>query len=327
MRDPQNSITLDGGPHTLWWPTQGSDGILRPNDIPPPQLIREIQPNAKFLITLSNPIHRMYSDYYFLNDDRKVAKHPPSSKSKNKKEQQFVIQSTKSPFQFHERVVHQVSEFYQCIDNILQEKNPSTKGFSSLSNFTTIVSNLLKSHQNSNSTTTSSSSSSSTSSSTLSSSSKKVIGEWFRASQVCAHNRHKFGVAGYGRISIGLYVLYIEKWLEHFKPSQFLIVRLEDYEKNPRNYMTHIFQFLDINIPTDENVWKDILTDHIANQHNYDREEMYIETEEILKEFYHPYNLLLAQLLKNRDFLWNNSDEYPGNFIYFFLYCLFWLLL
>ena len=32
--------------------------------------------------------------------------------------------------------------------------------------------------------------------------------------------RCRFGVGGWGRICIGLYVLFIEKWLEHFTMDQ-----------------------------------------------------------------------------------------------------------
>lgn len=38
-------------------------------------------------------------------------------------------------------------------------------------------------------------------------------------------------------MSIGLYFLFLEKWLEHFKPEQFLILRLEDYDLDPKAYM------------------------------------------------------------------------------------------
>ena len=73
------------------------DGTLSPDDIPPPQIIREMQPNAKFIITLCDPIKRMYSDYNFLGDDLKPVKHGPSS--------------SKSPQQFHERAMQEVSFF------------------------------------------------------------------------------------------------------------------------------------------------------------------------------------------------------------------------
>lgn len=50
-----------------------------------------------------------------------------------------------------------------------------------------------------------------------------VVGRWFRSAQICAHDRHSFAVAGWGRLSVGLYSLYYEKWLEHFEPSQFKV--------------------------------------------------------------------------------------------------------
>ena len=36
---------------------------------------------------------------------------------------------------------------------------------------------------------------------------------------------------------MGLYFLFLEKWLEHFPPERFLIMRLEDYDLDPKAYM------------------------------------------------------------------------------------------
>jgi hypothetical protein len=99
----QGVITIDGGPHTLWWPTQSPDGELLPEDIPAAQLIREIQPNAKFVITLTDPVKRMYSDYYFLNDDLRPV-NPRNSAS-----------SRKSAEEFHQRSQQQIEKFEECV--------------------------------------------------------------------------------------------------------------------------------------------------------------------------------------------------------------------
>jgi hypothetical protein len=85
---PGKVIAIDGGPHTLWWPTQQPDGSLEPVDIPIAQIVREIQPQAKFIITLCDPVKRMYSDYNFLGDNLKPVS--PGDKS------------SKTPEQFHE---------------------------------------------------------------------------------------------------------------------------------------------------------------------------------------------------------------------------------
>ena len=95
-------ITIDGGPHTFWWPTQNSDGSLLPDDIPAPQIIRELQPNAKFIITLADPVKRHYSDYYFLLDNLKPVK--------------AGFETTKSAKQLHERAEIQIKDFKFCVD-------------------------------------------------------------------------------------------------------------------------------------------------------------------------------------------------------------------
>ena len=99
------AVTIDGGPHTFWWPTQSPDGTIQPHQIPPPQIIRELyrdrtQSKKKvsnmrgglslwndlesdsqneeflhtplFLVSLKDPVSRMFSDYYFLEDSLKV---------------------------------------------------------------------------------------------------------------------------------------------------------------------------------------------------------------------------------------------------------------
>jgi len=250
-RDPLNGITLDGGPHTLWWPTQSPDGSLRPMDIPPAQILREVQPDARFLITLTDPVHRMYSDYYFLNDDRRVARYRPD------------VPTSKSAEEFHVRATEQVIAFQECVASALPAGTEGLKG------------------------------------------------NWFRASQECAHDRYRFGKAGHGRLGIGLYVLFLEKWLEHFSPDQFLVVRLEDYATDPQGYMEKIFRFLNLPLPTTG--WEKILGDRIANQHHNKRDTMLAKTDHMLREFYRPYNTLLATVLQDKGFLWEGSEQIDRN--------------
>ncbi len=90
-------------------PTQQPNGSLVPEDIPPAQILREMQPNGRFIITLADPVRRTYSDYYFLNDDRSVAgRHHSSGK-----------EDVKSQKQFLERVQIQVKEFNECVEREL----------------------------------------------------------------------------------------------------------------------------------------------------------------------------------------------------------------
>ena len=123
----------------------------------------------------------------------------------------------------------------------------------------------------------------------------------------CAHDRHTFGKAGWGRLSIGLYVLYLEKWLEHFPPEQFLILRLEDYDSDPRAYMQRIFSFLDIK-ELDDSEWAIVVEKQHANAHHGQREPLWAETEALLREFHGTYNTKLADLTGDKGFLWEQLE-------------------
>ena len=235
-------------------PTQEPDGSLSPEDIPPPQIIREMQPDAKFIITMSDPVKRTYSDYHFLGDDLKPVHQGPPGKGRHADYVENNAPSKKSAREFHERTVSQISDMKACIE--------------------------AKSEQNG----------------------------WFRASQICAHDRHKFGIGGWGRMSISMYIVFIEKWLEHFKREQFLFLRLEDYDDSPSDYMKKVFNFLELDDPDD---WNSILTKKVANKHHVDREEMLPETEKLLRDFFKPYNELLVKLLGDNAYLWEGDYVNP----------------
>ena len=67
-----------------------------------------MQPNAKFIVTLSDPVQRLYSDYFFLDDDRSVVR--PSVKPV----------SVKSASAFHQRALEQVTMMRECIEDSIQ---------------------------------------------------------------------------------------------------------------------------------------------------------------------------------------------------------------
>lgn len=89
-------------------PTQSPDGSFLPEDVPPAQLLREMQPDAKFILTLTDPVKRMYSDYYFLEDNmRPVRPNGPNTVT------------SKSALQFHGRAAAQVRAFQRCVEDYL----------------------------------------------------------------------------------------------------------------------------------------------------------------------------------------------------------------
>ena len=107
-------------------------------------------------------------------------------------------------------------------------------------------------------------------------------------------------------MSTGIYVAFIEKWLEHFSLKQFYVVRLEDYHKDPARYMKNILSFLNLRVDID---MSSMLTEKVYNQHRADRPDMFSETEKLLREFYQPYNDLLAKLLRSESFRWLDGPQ------------------
>jgi hypothetical protein len=235
----------------------------------------------------------MYSDYHFLNDDRRVANGPNRGRKADVDE---VTVSEKSPEIFHQRVVKQVSEFRKCVSDHMNSSvyleslsalpADTAAGVASFLAETFHDETLRTQHMSADVR-------------------QAVVGRWFRSAQICAHDRHAFGVAGWGRLSIGLYSLYYEKWLEHFHPSQFKVVRLEDYDASPREYLKDIYAFLGVDMPVDNTEWTAIIGPSVKNQHHDDRLPMLPETQVLLEKFYRPYNILLAKALRDRRFTWS----------------------
>lgn len=107
-----------------------------------------------------------------------------------------------------------------------------------------------------------------------------------------------------------MYVLYIEKWLEHFPPSQFLVVRLEDYDSQPKAYMERIFKFLSVKVKElGVEDWDNVLNFKHANAYRGERDPILEATENLLREFHAPYNAMLADLVGDEGFKWEQS---PG---------------
>lgn len=94
---------------------------------------------------------------------------------------------------------------------------------------------------------------------------------------------------------------FIEKWLEHFSLNQFHVVRLEDFHADPQGYMNGVLSFLDLRLDVDTT---EMLTNKVHNKHRSSRPDMLPGTEKLLREFYQPYNDLLAKLLKSEAFRW-----------------------
>ena len=288
IRHNPKMITIDGGPHTFWWPTQSPDGSALPDEIPPPQILRELQPRARFLLTLQDPVARMYSDYHFLDSNMLV--HDMNVKGGKKAD-------AKSAKDFHVKAVDQITRFGKCVSRALdaalgKEKDKRRRLEPSLARIKRLIKALPRSlvEQQQGAPVP-----------TFDEGDRELMRLWFRASQDCAHDRSSFAEAGSGRLSIGLYALYYEKWLENFPPSQFLAVRLEDFRADPHAYMQRVFSFLRLE-SLDSASMQEVVSATVKNKHRASREEMLPQTEVMLRRFYQPYNDFLAAMLQDASF-------------------------
>ena len=146
--------------------------------------------------------------------------------------------------------------------------------------------------------------------------------------------RYHFGRPGTGRISIGLYVAFLHKWLSLFPRNQLLAVRLEDFNVDPKAHISKVRPSLDgafptavsdevkimvngvfrtaasfdhslcarqvlefLELQTSEADWEEILVDKTFNEHRAARRDILPESQELLRDFHQPFNERLVKLL------------------------------
>ncbi|XP_033756442.1 carbohydrate sulfotransferase 15-like isoform X2 [Pecten maximus] len=104
------------------------------------------------------------------------------------------------------------------------------------------------------------------------------------------------------RLTIGLYAVYLEDWMDVFPRQQFFVVSLDEYSVNQTIVASRIFKFLDLSdVP-----------EKISSSTHYNKNmwhgkavgDMLNETRLLLEQFYKPYNQALSLLLNDSRFLW-----------------------
>lgn len=87
------------------------------------------------------------------------------------------------------------------------------------------------------------------------------------------------------------------------------MLRLEDYDIDPKTYMQRVFTFLSVEVDAlTEQSWSAILHAKHANAYHGPREPILEETERMLREFHEPYNKMLASLVDDSGFVWAQGE-------------------
>lgn len=111
------------------------------------------------------------------------------------------------------------------------------------------------------------------------------------------------------RLNLGLYIVFLLDWLTVFRRDQILILRLEDYAANIKGTIKKVFDFLRVG-PLSEQMEAALTRRPMSNaRREADRNlgPMLQATTTLLGHFHRPFNVELASVLDNRDFLWDTS--------------------
>ena len=107
------------------------------------------------------------------------------------------------------------------------------------------------------------------------------------------------------RLVVSIYYIHIVKFLQFFPQEQFLFLKMEDMTQEPIRFMKQVTTFLDI-----ESYPPSKISDLLERKHNQQKaniEPMHEDTRRLLHTFYGPFNRQLADLLKDKRFLWDYS--------------------
>ena len=115
------------------------------------------------------------------------------------------------------------------------------------------------------------------------------------------------------RLGIGLYYYHLLSWLATIPRRRFLFLRTEDLAADPYSVMQRVWHFLDIPAQTKEEIQSTLARKSHWNSNEWlrsaaykDRFAMLPQTEHMLRDFYRPHNQLLAQLLFDEKYLWED---------------------
>eukprot|EP00633_Aureoumbra_lagunensis_P008734 CAMPEP_0197310136 /NCGR_PEP_ID=MMETSP0891-20130614/8760_1 /TAXON_ID=44058 ORGANISM="Aureoumbra lagunensis, Strain CCMP1510" /NCGR_SAMPLE_ID=MMETSP0891 /ASSEMBLY_ACC=CAM_ASM_000534 /LENGTH=1110 /DNA_ID=CAMNT_0042795639 /DNA_START=226 /DNA_END=3558 /DNA_ORIENTATION=- len=133
---------------------------------------------------------------------------------------------------------------------------------------------------------------------------KLISGKWtMRAIQICAMDRFHFAQNGRGRVALGLYAAFLQRWLDvGFGLNQFAILRLEDNFSQLPSALERI--------GLAANFYTDMDEKHKANFARSARPPMLASTARRLRAFFAPHNRALTSMLNDDRFLWH--DAHPN---------------
>lgn len=106
------------------------------------------------------------------------------------------------------------------------------------------------------------------------------------------------------RLGLSIYYIHILRWFSVFPRNQFLLLRLEDLVANSVKSMKRIWSFLTVSNNITVIKSRQNSNDWINRSEYRGHFTMWKKTRNLLKDFFHPYNLKLTELLDDQRYLW-----------------------
>ena len=233
-------IIADFNPGTSWR-QDGFEQYMNGSMCDPPLLLREMQPNAKFVVLLREPINRLYSAFWYYT---------------------FQNYGKLNPNIF----VEDIHKFFKRL-NQCDKGKPMLYCLTEAGKFDHHFKDHHFKHLN--------------------------------------HHAHKSG-----QLFPSFYYLYLLPWLQVFPRKNFLFIRTEDMKADTPKVLQEIFHFLDMS-PLPEEKLK-----HIAKIFNGQKIlhgnntglQLPLSTKTLLRAYFRPFNVKLAELLNDDKFLWEDID-------------------
>ena len=111
------------------------------------------------------------------------------------------------------------------------------------------------------------------------------------------------------KLVVSIYYIHLKKWLQFYKKKRFLFLKTEDLETSSEVVISNVTNFLGLN-PVSSAVTRELLAERV-NQNDLKAQgnsslalSIREDTRKLLEDFYRSYNVQLAQLVNDHQFLW-----------------------
>ena len=259
-------VLIDGTPnYMVEWPVFSHKENNMSNYCLLPAALPTLFPNSKYFAIMRSPIDMVYSNFWFSCTKKRIS----------------FGDNTKGPDIFHKLIMPKIHTFNNCVRN---ESDPAFSAPCSLdSNYSACI--RQRTHL-------------------FDQCSDDIIANTFAP---------ELPRCGETTLYYGLYYIHIRKWLSLVERKNLFLLTLKELNQSPHIIANDILTFLDLkNLSDDaiEQVIKRVTKKGPSNaQKTVDYKSdpqlyMRADTKLALETFYHPFNLLLSELLNDDKYLW-----------------------